>query len=39
MVSGTPTGSLLTTAILVPSPDYSTKNKFWAADAPKILIL
>ncbi len=36
MVSGTSTGSLLTTAIVLPSPDDPKKNKFWAADASNI---
>jgi uncharacterized protein len=36
MVSGTSTGSLLTTAIVLPSPNDITKNKFWAADASNI---
>jgi hypothetical protein len=29
MVSGTSTGSLLTTAIVIPSPDNPKINKFW----------
>lgn len=36
MVSGTSTGSLLTTAIVLPSPNDTKKNKFWAADASNI---
>ena len=36
MVSGTSTGSLLTTAIVIPSPDNPKINKFWAADASNI---
>ena len=36
MVSGTSTGSLLTTAIVLPSPTDPKKNKFWAADASNI---
>ena len=42
MVSGTSTGSLLTTAIVLPNPDNSTKalkpNKFFANDASVIYI-
>ncbi len=33
MVSGTSTGSLLTTAIVLPSDTDPTKNKFWAINA------
>ena len=36
MVSGTSTGSLLTTAIVLPSPTDPKKNKFWAVDASNI---
>ena len=36
MVSGTSTGSLLATSIVLPHPDDPKKNKFWAEDAIKI---
>jgi patatin-like phospholipase/acyl hydrolase len=36
MVSGTSTGSLLTTAIVLPAANDTTKNKFWASDASNI---
>jgi hypothetical protein len=36
MVSGTSTGSLLTTAIVLPDPNDPTKNKFWASNASNI---
>lgn len=36
MVSGTSTGSLLTTALVLPSPTDPTKNKFWAVNASNI---
>lgn len=42
MVSGTSTGSLLTSAIVLPNPDNATKalkpNKFFADDASLIYI-
>lgn len=36
MVSGTSTGSLLTTAVVLPNPENPSKNKFWAVNASDI---
>ena len=36
MVSGTSTGSLLTTAVVIPSGNDTIKNKFFASDASAI---